>query len=121
MNKGPEESGIRRCLYCHGTGVTVGRGSRRRMVCSRCRATIFHGPKKGMRKIHVEGTDHSEVCKVARDLSSDNDHKTLFRLIASGTFWIGALLAVLGVVLVIVGASGDTSFTFSVNPFDLKT
>jgi hypothetical protein len=74
-----------------------------------------------MRKIHVEGTDHSEVCKVARDLSSDNDHKTLFRLIASGTFWIGALLAVLGVVLVIVGASGDTSFTFSVNPFDLKT
>lgn len=113
MNNSPKEPDVL-CLMCRAPMVVDVEGSTRWLVCSQpnCMATINYDSNKRMKRVQVQGADHTEVSKVARDLSSDNDHKSLFRLIANGTFWIGALLAVLGVVLVIVGAGGDTSFSF---------
>ena len=94
------------CRSCGGTGRSRGGGS-----CLSCGARLYYRDGD-IKEVHVYGSDHSEVSQVARDLSMADKHSPLFTLIARWTFWVGALLAVLGVVLVAIGAAGNTEFTF---------
>jgi hypothetical protein len=50
--------------------------------------------------------------ETAGDLSRSRDHSPLLLLIARGTFVIGALLAIMGVAFVALGATGETEFSF---------
>ena len=79
-------------------------------TCSRCMAYVGYGFGKNRREIRVEGTNHEEVSKVIRELSQDNKKHGLFYLLTHWSFIFGSLLSILGVVLVIIGATGDTEF-----------
>jgi len=99
-----------RDTYCHMCGGT-GRNMRG-YICPRCGARVSYGRGKGRKDIHVQGSDHTEVSKVVRELMHDHNKHPLLSLLAHWSFWFGTLLAILGVVLVIIGASGQTEFVF---------
>lgn len=78
--------------------------------CSRCMAYVGYGYGRSRREIRVEGTNHEEVSQVIRELSQEQKSHGLFHLLTHWSFIFGSLLSILGVVLVVVGATGDTEF-----------
>jgi hypothetical protein len=80
--------------------------------CTRCAAIVREDLWTGSKEIHVHGSDHTEVESVTRSLTASKHHSDLLALVTRGSFWFGALVSFLGVVLVVVGATGDTSFSF---------
>jgi len=95
------------CHLCGGTGLNIKGES-----CPMCGARVTYGRGKNKREIHVSGTDHEEVLKVARELSESNVKSPLLFLLTNWSFIFGSLLSVLGVVLVVMGATGETEFSF---------
>jgi hypothetical protein len=95
------------CRQCGGTGRHMDSG-----ICPMCHARVRYGRGRGRREIFVHGTNHDEVSKVARDLIQNHDKHPLLMLITHWSFWFGALLAGLGVVLVAIGSRGETEFNF---------
>lgn len=96
------------CQTCGGTGRKLKDGD----ICPNCNATVTYGHGKKRKVIVVKGTDHKEVSSVATKLMEKHDTPPLLSLITHWSFWFGVLLALLGVVLVIVGATGETDFVF---------
>ena len=78
--------------------------------CSRCMAYVGYGYGKGRKEIRVEGTDHEEVAKVIRELNQEKKEHALLYLLTHWSFIFGSLLSILGVTLVVIGATGDTEF-----------
>lgn len=94
-----------KCHMCGGDVMEDGR-------CSRCMAIVSYGRGSKKKELRVVGTVHSEVSKVIRELQKEHrDHPILY-LITHWSFWFGSLLSILGGVLVVVGATGETEFTF---------
>jgi uncharacterized integral membrane protein len=95
------------CTMCGGTGRNI-EGD----YCPACGARVSYGRGRNRKEIFVHGTDHSEVSKVARDLMKHQDAHPLLLLLTHWSFWFATLLAVLGVVLVVIGSTGQTEFVF---------
>ncbi|QSX36469.1 hypothetical protein [Shewanella sedimentimangrovi] len=100
-------NGDNMCHMCGGTGRNI-KGEN----CPMCGARVTYGRGNNKREIHVSGTDHEEVLKVARELSKGNGKSPLLFLLTNWSFIFGSLLSVLGVVLVVMGATGETEFSF---------
>jgi len=97
----------KKCHMCGGAVLPNG-------TCASCRAVVDYGYGRNRKeiKISVEGTNHEEVSKVMRELSKDNKRHRLLFLITHWSFWFGSLLSILGVVLVLIGANGNTELSF---------
>ena len=95
------------CHSCGGTGRNMDGD-----VCPMCGALVSYGRGRSRKEIFVQGTNHDEVSKVARKLMQDHEKHPLLTLLTHWSFWFGALLAVLGVVLVVIGSGGETEFVF---------
>jgi hypothetical protein len=80
--------------------------------CPNCGVSFSYGRGGKVTGVRVSGKDHTEVAAVATQLSQSKHHSPLLASIARATFWCGAFLAVLGIVLVALGSSGKTNFTF---------
>jgi uncharacterized integral membrane protein len=70
--------------------------------------------------MEVSGSNSEDVEKVIQSVTKDLNNSgenniaklSIIKCIASWTFCIGALFAILGIVLVILGATGETEFSF---------
>ena len=96
------------CTYCHGSGRNPAGGG----TCPMCGASVSIGRGKNRREIYVSGSDHNEVLSVAKSLSENNTPNSFFTLIVNWSFIFGVILAILGVILVALGAVGETEFSF---------
>lgn len=95
------------CILCGGTERDIKNG-----FCPMCGAQVSYGSGINRKEIYVHGTDHHEVSEVIRALTNDEAKHPFLILLANWTFWFGSLLSILGVVLVGIGATGNTEFTF---------
>ncbi|MFB2654494.1 hypothetical protein [Shewanella seohaensis] len=95
------------CIHCGGTGRNISGGT-----CPMCGASVSIGRGKNRREIYVSGSDHNEVLSVAKGLSENNTPHSFFSLLVNWSFIFGVILAILGVILVALGAVGETEFSF---------
>lgn len=81
-------------------------------TCINCGMRVIFSKGNKRREIHVEGSNHEEVSKVFRDAEHETQKNAFFLLLTRWSFWIGCLISILGVILVAIGATGETEFSF---------
>lgn len=95
------------CRSCGGTGKKRSVGT-----CPMCGASVSTGQGRNRRDIYVSGTDHNEVMLVAKSLSENYTPHSFLSLLVNWSFVFGTILAILGGILVALGAVGETEFSF---------
>ncbi len=98
------------CASCGGAGLE--KEGTTLLICPSCGGTMVYDGNRNLKEIHVSGFSHEEVSKVMRDISSEQNAHPFLILLTHWSFWFGTILAILGVILVAIGSSGDTEFEF---------
>lgn len=80
--------------------------------CPFCAATMHFIPTGKLSKIEVQGENPDDVALVSKALSNNPSSHSIHNYILKGTFFAAILFAILGVVFIIAGSTGETEFSF---------
>jgi len=80
--------------------------------CPNCMATMHFIPTGELSKIEVRGENPDDVAFVSDVLSNKPSSDSIQKYILIGTFFAATFFAILGVIFILTGSTGDTEFSF---------